>query len=456
MSSAKYLGRFEFISKEVAGYKKKIFQETSFENRMYLTLFLVTCLGGAVRKWVITSSVVGNAVLMAQMIIPFLMLVFRSGRSFSPISQYKIIGLYFFYLIVQIFNPLQHTLFHGILGVLVHGGMWLAFYFYLCNRHLFNPIVYMPVIMAIAFGEIVLGFIQYQLPGDHLLNRYAMDVIKDVAVVGDRVRVTGSFSYLAGFNAFLLFFTFFIWGMMRMRMNSWIISIAAVFGLIASFMSGSRGGTFIYLLIVVPAFMREYSASEFASFAWKLVLPAAIGFTMLLVAKKTNITDQIFKAYENFAGRVERGSQSGEQSQRIFWDLHYLTNRKFEFPIFGVGTGATYQGATLLFGKSPEASAFGYVENEPIKNLLEGGIVLILLRIILSTILVANLTITGWPRYILWLLMVYMLPVVFNPHNAAFFFMGLALLDNIIWRQGLVAEKEKSLLISANRQINPA
>ncbi len=191
--------------------------KASQEDKFFFVLILVTVFGGAIRKWVLKSPVAGNLVLLLQMVIPFLMFAMRSGKANSPFSYFKVLGLYFFYLLVQIINPLQLTLFHGILGVLVYGLFWLGIFYYIANRHLFRPERYIKWLIIIITIEVVLAFIQYTLPQTHILNKYASDNIKQVANIADEVRVSGSFSYLSGYTAFLLFYPFFTWALIRLR-----------------------------------------------------------------------------------------------------------------------------------------------------------------------------------------------------------------------------------------------
>ena len=87
-----------------------------------VALFLITGLGGAVRKWFINSAGLSNFILGIQMVIPFLMFYFRSRNAVSPFRKFGILYAYFFYLVFHIFYPLQLTFFHGLFGMLVHGG----------------------------------------------------------------------------------------------------------------------------------------------------------------------------------------------------------------------------------------------------------------------------------------------------------------------------------------------
>ena len=415
----------------------------SIETKFFVALFLVAALGGAIRKWFTDSSAVSNGILFLQMAIPFLLYYFRSAASISPFERFPILRLYFFYLVCEIFNPYHATVYHGILGIIIYGGLWLGFFFYLSNRKLFQVVPLMWLFIAIAALETILAFIQYQLPADHFLNRYA-DTKQAIAFVSTRVRITGTFSYLSGFNAYTLFYSFFVLALIRLKYNPWIISIATAFGLITSFMTGSRGGTLIYLLIIIPVFIKEFTIKELVSFFWKLIIPAAIGFTLVLLAKKISLGDQIYEAYDNFFGRVKVNRDNGEESSRLVWDLTYFFDgHVFKSFLFGVGTGSTYQGATALFGVSPAVQEFGYVEGEFIRIFLEGGLVLMAFKFIMAAMLVKRLCMNNIVKAVIFIIIVYGAPVVFNPHNATFLFLGVVLVDNIVWRQQIKQNEQR-------------
>jgi hypothetical protein len=289
--------------------------------------------------------------------------------------------------------------------------------------------------------EIGLAFMQYQLPPGHILNKYAHENVS-VAQVFDRVRVSGTFSYLSGFTAFLLFYPFFVWAIIRMRYSTWIVALAASFGMFASFMTGSRSGTLLYLIFIGAMLVQSYKINDLGKLVLRLMIPSLVGIAMIMLAKKVPVADQIKIAYENFSERVTQNRKRGEESQRLTWDLQYFQGNRFREPLFGIGIGSTYQGAVILFGPSRYALEFGYVESEFVKVILEGGYILIILKVLLATILVINLTFTSRVlKLFTWFAMVYAAPIVFNVHNAAFLMLGIILVDNIIWRQQLAVPR---------------
>jgi hypothetical protein len=409
------------------------------EMKWLLALFLITTLGGALRKWFVTSSAVSNVILGIQMIIPFLMFIRRSATSNSPFLQFKILYLYFFYLIFHIIYPLQLTFYHGLFGLLIHGGFWIGIFFYISNRHLFDTGRLMRIVLVIAAVEIVLAFLQYQLPTDHFLNKYAREE-QQIAVVGDRVRVTGTFSYLSGYTAYLIFYPLMVWALIRLKYPQWFVMLALMLGVSVGFMTGSRSAAIIIIVLGGAMLLREYPVSSLFSVIGRLAIPLTIAFAILLMVNQQQIFDTVSLAYENFMQRVETNQKSGEQTSRLFTDWWYIQNANFENPLFGIGLGSTYQGAQALFGTSPYVYAFGYTETEFTRILLEGGWTLIVLRYTMTFILAFQLAFKGFMRWAVMFVVAVGQPIVFNPHNAAFLLMGIILVDNIIWRQNLGLE----------------
>ena len=406
------------------------------EMKVYIALFFVATLGGAIRKWFTTSNAVSNAVLLIQMLLPFVMFLWRSNGAVSPFGKYNILLLYFAYLFYHIIHPLQLTFYHGIFGVITHGGFWLLMFFYVSNRHLFKPGQLMRLFLVVGIVEVVLGFTQYALPPTHFLNRYAnMKIIKDVATVGDSVRITGTFSYLSGFTAYLLFVAFFIWATIRLKYPAWITVVGITFALITGFMTGSRTATVMTMLMVGPVLVQEYSLQLLLKFLGRLIIPATLFFMFVLTNNQFPLANRITKAYDNFMDRVESNRESGEEQSRLNNFVYLDLGTRFKHPFLGVGLGSTYQGATFLFGTSPYVSQFGYAEDEYTRQLLEGGYLLLLLKFILSIVLVQQLAFKGIMRVVVWLLFTVVNPIVFNVHNAAFIALGLILVDNIYWRQ---------------------
>jgi hypothetical protein len=81
-------------------------------TQMFLIAFLYTSLSGMLRKWVFLSSVVGNIVFLGQLILPFLFAIVTPW-AFKNIFNHKAFMAFFFLLVVQAFNPMNLTIYHG-------------------------------------------------------------------------------------------------------------------------------------------------------------------------------------------------------------------------------------------------------------------------------------------------------------------------------------------------------
>jgi hypothetical protein len=438
-------------------FKKLIIPVTTRADKLLLFYAIVVFFGGALRKWVVESAAIGNLILMIQLFLPFLFFILRSPGTVSPFNKVPALQIYIGYLVFHIFYPMQPTIYHGMLGLVIYGGFWIGLFYYLCNRqHFFTPTL-IPYFILFAAVEIFLGFIQYQLPDTHFLNKYALDTTQTIAIVGDSVRITGTFSYISGYGSFMLFFPLFMWALIRLNYSLWFVSLGIAFGLVAAFMTGSRGAVLVYIAYTCIIVIALYSLRDIGSIAGRLLMPIAIGFTVIVAMGDNPLKTKIGKAYENFTERFERGRDSGEQSKRLLWDFTYFRNLD-RFPNFitGIGLGSTYQGAVILFGPSQYARQFGYVEGEFVKIILEGGIVYYLLKVIIATVATFMLSFRQpFLRALIWFSLVYGIPIVFNPHNAAFFLIGIILIDNIVWRQEqkehsaevkLVQQEEKSAI----------
>lgn len=428
-------------------FKKLIIPVTTREDKLVLFYAIIVFFGGALRKWVVESAALANGILMIQLLMPFVFFILRSPGTVSPFSKVPALLFYVGYLVFHIFYPMQPTIYHGMLGMVIYGGFWIGLFYYLCNRQYFFTPNLIPYFILFAAIEIFLGFIQYQLPGNHILNKYALDSTQAIAIVGDSVRITGTFSYISGYGSFILFFPLFMWALIRLNYSLWFVSLGLAFGLVAAFMTGSRGAVLVYIAYTGVIVIALYSLRDIGSIAGRLLIPLAIGITIIVAIGDNPLKTKVVKAYENFVERFERGRDSGEQSKRLLWDFSYFRDLdRFPNIITGIGLGSTYQGSVILFGPSRYARKFGYVEGEFVKIILEGGIVYFFLKVILATIATFMLSFRQ-PilRVLIWFSLVYGIPIVFNPHNAAFFLMGIILIDNIVWRQG---QKEHAVVLN--------
>jgi hypothetical protein len=405
-------------------------------NFLFLLYFVVTIGGGALRKWIFTDGAVGNFILLLLMVMPFTFLYFLKAGIISPFKRFNILYLLTAVLAYHIINPYQHTIFHGLLGVLVYAPFWLGSFYLIANRHAFRLEALRWVFLGVAMVEIFLCFVQYSLPPDHVLNKYAVERVSGIAMVGDAVRVTGTFSFLSGLTAYTVFHAFLCWAILRWRFPPWVFFSFLLAGLILCFMAGSRSGTLIYIGLAFGILVHEFPPRLLGRLAFQYILPSVLIFFVVIRLGNGPVFDNANRAIDNFVNRVSTLSERGEQNKRVFMGLEKFDDFSyFPDPILGVGAGATYQGANILFGKSDAVTRFGYYESEFVQSFLEGGVVMLILRIALILTLLRQLPFT-WPiKWFLFICMIYGLPIIFNVYNAAFLMMGIALVDNTMYWQ---------------------
>jgi hypothetical protein len=410
---------------------KKILQYPHL--KFIIFVFLFTTLSGALRKWVISASAISNAVLGVQIIIPFFFFFLKGATKYTYQQRNIILALMVYLVMLSLMaaNPSNYTIFHGIIGFLLHGGFWVAIFTYLRLRKEISIEVLIPLFILVCVGETILGSIQSQLPGDAFINRYAVsegDGAAD-AYVGDSVRVTGTFSYVSGYSAFLFFYTFLVCALIKIKYPIPIVITVFFMGLYGCLISGSRGSFLVYLVTIgifigTSINFKENYRLIFGSITSLLVF----GLLNFASGDPLNILDTFGSSVENFEERSDASQEPW--SDRAFEAIGQLSNYNGPSPVVGVGLGATYQGANALFGFNPLLFNVGW-EGEAKRIVIEGGWTLLLMRFILLYYLVAKLKFNWiFKSYVVFLL-VFAASIVFNTYSSFYFLLGIMLLDKV-------------------------
>lgn len=396
-------------------------------------IFLFSIFSGAIRKWIVDSNVVSNIILMVQLLIPFSFLFLLTGRVKSPFSS-GVMCLYVIVLLVLAFNPMNLTIFHSAFGVVTHLGFWIAIFFYLENKDLFKLDRQLWLVAIVCVLELLLGLIQYSLPFSHPLNRYAnTETIKQIAIIKNSVRVSGTFSYLGGFMSFLLFYALLVWTLVHKGSNITLCIGLYLLGFMGCLMSGSRAPTYIYIIIGLMMTYYEFGSKGI----WRVLLLLSIVLLLgtsvfyFLGDKLEFLSSVAEKSYSNFQERRTQNISSGEESNRIMGPIQDVIFFPGEYPLLGVGLGATYQGVTAIWGTSPYVKSYpSWLEEEPERIIVEGGFVLLLLKIVLFIFLYKRLNIPSFAKVIIFVLVFLYVPLVYNIYYSIFFFLGLIFLDS--------------------------
>jgi len=401
----------------------------------FLLIFLFTLLSGAVRKWVIDNKVTDNIIFAIQIVIPFLFIIKNYSES-KKVFNYTSFSIYIFYLFFCIINPLNLTVYHGFIGLLLYTNFWFLVLYYITNRFYFRLNSTIKYFLIFIVAEIVLAAIQASLPDSHILNKYvAVEKVGSIATVGSSVRVTGTFSYISGFTSFLIFAFLFIWVLIK---KEFVPSITfTLIGIVfyACLITGSRGSLYLYLLFLLALAVAKWRT--FSSFFGKLILPVIFMITLIIGTGSFGLQERFDVASRNFQERRDRGKESGEEVGRILGEFDAVFYFKGDNPLFGVGLGSTYQGANALFGTSEAVRAYGFVEGEIERLVLEGGFMVLLLRIVLAYFLVSMLLVPLPLKVYIFFLIVYAFPITFNIYNSIFLALGIIFVDNAYYQDYL-------------------
>ncbi|GHT53490.1 hypothetical protein FACS189446_1030 [Bacteroidia bacterium] len=380
--------------------------------------FFYTVFAGVVRKWIFPSGIVSNLLLFGQLILPLILAWQYTQTTFIIKKAYRHISvIYFIILLLLAVNPLNHTIFHGIIGIIIHFGFWYLLLAYLQVSDVVEIKQLDYYIIGLLILETVLASIQYNLPPTHILNRYSVDDSVGISI-GNGIRVTGTFSYLGGFAAMTMFYGFFIWSLLNRNQKPVLLVISVILSIYMAFMSGGRGNVVTLLsLIAVGIYENIFKTTQYIKYL------LGIGAAIILLSVFFNPLQPIMRAWDNFYDRFDNLTETGESYNRIY--RNYLSALLYHGsqPVFGAGLGSDYQGANAVFGASETKQQYGYMEEEGERIVFEGGYFLYFIRIGLFVIVLSAMRIKRLSKVILFLLFFHKL-LVFQTYATFFIAMG--------------------------------
>ena len=312
------------------------------------TVLVLVVIEGALRKWALPQASQLIYFLKDFVLIGAYLAYFTGSQPKNRLSAKDgtIKGLAYliaFWCAFEIFNPGLGSPIIGIFGarnyLLYIPLMWLIPSLFQSEEELYKflrnyLLLFIPVgLLAIA---------QYFSPLDSPLNVYAADLEQQIATSGDAVRVTGTFSYLAGYGTYLgVCFTLLLPLILKQQTLIWRWLTIIEFSLvtITSFMTGSRGLMIFLVLATVGYFCLEglRNFSTLVNSFGKLLFPAIIGF-VLVVSK--------FQAAIDSFG--ERASSSDDILPRMVGTFTEPFEF-FQYALFsGYGAGATFQANEVI------------------------------------------------------------------------------------------------------------
>jgi len=201
-------------------------------------------------------------------------------------------------------------------------------------------------------------------------------------------------------------------------------------------MSGSRGATGSYLLVCGGAIVSEYRSLNFRGFFSRLIIPGILLYLFLLLKGQFGFEGTAFEAYQNFDKRREQLKESGEEQRRILWDYRDLSEFRGKYPLLGMGLGSTYNGANAIFGTSDYVKEYGYYENELTRLVLEGGFILLVLKMIMVIYFASRLYLPFIGKIIVCMITCSVIvPIVFNVYYSYLIFIGIVLIDKTYYME---------------------
>ena len=349
-----------------------------------LLLLVYTVLAGAVRKWFFAGSGISSVLLMIQLVLPYSVLLIRPVRLRSNTQVFLIV--YSVLLAAMAMNPMNQTVYHGILGFIIHMSFYLGLLVLVDNRHYVDVRKVDRILIFIIIGELLLGAAQYSVPWTHWLNIVGDGEAND-GHAGDSVRVAGTFTHFSGYGAFAAFCGMYVWRMF-IRDESYL-KIMAVFVMVVviTLMSGSRSSLMFVGVFTLFGTLQQSSLERAAKFGGQFVVG------LILVLLLFGNTSFVTRMVSNVQDRVEYGLASNESDERVAGIFDDIIDFRGEYPVFGTGLGGTYQGANAIWGESFQNSRYGYYEEEMERIILEGGFVLLFAKLFLLGLVVSKLRI---------------------------------------------------------------
>ena len=342
------------------------------------TVLVLVVIEGALRKWALPEASQLIYFLKDFVLIGAYLAYFTGSQQKNRllVKDATIKGLAYliaFWCAFEIFNPGLGSPIIGIFGarnyLLYIPLIWMIPSLFQSEEELYK-FLRNYLLLLIPVG--LLAIAQYFSPPESFLNVYVADMEQQIATSGDTVRVTGTFSYLAGYGTYLgVCFTLLLPLILKQQTLIWRWLTIIEFFLVAitSFMTGSRGLIIFFVLATVGYFCLEgfKNFSTLINSFGKLLFPAIIGF-VLVVSK--------FQAAIDSFG--ERASNSDDILPRMVGTFTEPFEF-FQYALFsGYGAGATFQANEVI--RSTFNLPIGkyipvYYEGETGRIVLELGII---------------------------------------------------------------------------------
>lgn len=323
---------------------------TNWQRAINVALVLMI-LEGAMRKWVLPEASQLIYFLKDFVLLGAYLRYFLFDRKHSRlVNRHNILlmllGLNLVWIITQALNPSLGSPIIGIFGLKNYlfyiPLMWMLPHMFHTEEELLRFVRYY-LLWLIPVG--LLAIAQFFAPPDSPLNVYAWgDEGPDVALGGDfqAVRVTGTFSYIAGYSTYLFFCTALLLPVLaNKQLHFWHWSAVGGFLLVAitSFMTGSRGLVLSTILLLIGYFLLLGIASL------RSLLRATKNILLPLLVAVVIVTWQFRDAVDVFMLRVTANTDLPGRISSGFLEPFLFAPLK---DLDGYGAGATFQATPIL------------------------------------------------------------------------------------------------------------
>jgi hypothetical protein len=290
----------------------------------------------------------------------------EKGDKLDPLLMFFLIGASL-WVVIQAGNFSLGSPVIGLIGV----RNYLVFFPLLfIMQHLFrnqNELAsFLKWYLALCIPVVGLSVIQHYAPPNSPLNIYVSEEDTAKALVGARVRATGTFSYIAGFAAYLQVTAALVIPLLMLQIGRFwhhVVQLVLVAVIVGILFSGSRTPVIAVGLFVVGYLISNKVLRKMGLYR-KLAIPAFfVGMVLIYL---------LASALESM---VERFSDDALK-MRIYASITTPFDYMVESGITGFGSGATYQANGKIrdmFGL-PEGDVIPvFYESEPERIMLEIG-----------------------------------------------------------------------------------
>ncbi len=321
-------------------------------QRSVKLVFILVIFEGALRKWAIPQA---NQLLYFLkdfvLIGAYLKFFFISSEKPKLIADDQVIKILSymvaFWCLFQAFNPSLGSPIIGFFGLknylLYIPLMWMLPALFSSQEELYQFLrSYLLWLIPVA----LLAIAQFFSPSDSFINVYANDGSTVAVFGGDSVdivvRVTGTFSYIAGYSTYLGVCFSLLLPILTLRQPypwQWFTLTEILLLAATSFMTGARGLVLAILLQLIGYFSIQFltNISSFFYTTKRLIAPAIIATVTVFFGFRS--------AFISFWLRL---TNNQDLAQRIFGNF---TEHSYFFDFRGVdgyGTGATFQANPII------------------------------------------------------------------------------------------------------------